>query len=95
MLVLVVYRCSGGRNRNFYFGFFLDGKIAKWWMPDDIVFVEALVYGSTGKVQKMELRHSLLRNTICPESPLDALLLKPSLACWSLSGGPTARFGLV
>ncbi|RXT49356.1 long-chain fatty acid--CoA ligase [Bradyrhizobium betae] len=35
---------------------FLEGKIAKWWMPDDIVFVEALAYGPTGKVQKMELR---------------------------------------
>jgi fatty-acyl-CoA synthase len=35
---------------------FLEGKIAKWWMPDDIVFVEALTYGATGKVQKMELR---------------------------------------
>lgn len=35
---------------------FLEGKIAKWWMPDDVVFVDALVYGATGKVQKMELR---------------------------------------
>jgi fatty-acyl-CoA synthase len=35
---------------------FLKGKIAKWWMPDDIVFVEQLTYGATGKVQKMELR---------------------------------------
>jgi len=35
---------------------FLDGKIAKWWMPDDVIFVDALTYGATGKVQKMELR---------------------------------------
>jgi len=35
---------------------FLEGKIAKWWMPDDIVFVEGLVYGATGKVQKTDLR---------------------------------------
>lgn len=35
---------------------FLEGKIARWWMPDDIVFVDALVYGATGKVQKMDLR---------------------------------------
>jgi len=35
---------------------YLDGKIAKWWMPDDVVFVEALSYGATGKIQKMELR---------------------------------------
>lgn len=35
---------------------FLEGKIARWWMPDDVIFVEALTYGATGKVQKMELR---------------------------------------
>src|SRR3954447_15141034 len=35
---------------------YLEGKIAKWWMPDDIVFVDALSYGATGKIQKMELR---------------------------------------
>jgi fatty-acyl-CoA synthase len=35
---------------------FLEGKIAKWWMPDDVIFVDALTYGATGKVQKMELR---------------------------------------
>src|SRR5262245_572816 len=35
---------------------YLEGKIAKWWMPDDVVFVDALKYGATGKIQKMELR---------------------------------------
>jgi len=25
-------------------------------MPDDVVFVDALTYGATGKIQKMELR---------------------------------------
>ncbi len=35
---------------------FYDGKIAKWWMPDDVVFVEALPLGATGKVQKNKLR---------------------------------------
>jgi 3-(methylthio)propionyl---CoA ligase len=35
---------------------FLEGKIAKWWMPDDVIFVDALSYGATGKIQKMELR---------------------------------------
>jgi len=34
----------------------LEGKIAKWWMPDDVVFIDALSYGATGKIQKMELR---------------------------------------
>jgi len=35
---------------------FLDGKIAKWWMPDDVVFVDEIPHTATGKIQKMELR---------------------------------------
>ncbi|HEY1838339.1 MAG TPA: long-chain-fatty-acid--CoA ligase [Rhizomicrobium sp.] len=35
---------------------FLDGKIAKWWMPDDVLFVDELPHGPTGKVQKNILR---------------------------------------
>jgi fatty-acyl-CoA synthase len=35
---------------------FLDGKIAKWWMPDDIIFVESLPHTSTGKLHKAVLR---------------------------------------
>ena len=37
---------------------YLDGKIAKWWMPDDVVFVDELPHGATGKVSKLELRKS-------------------------------------
>ncbi|HAJ47532.1 MAG TPA: long-chain fatty acid--CoA ligase, partial [Alphaproteobacteria bacterium] len=35
---------------------FLQGRIAKWWMPDDVVFVEAIPHTATGKIQKVELR---------------------------------------
>jgi fatty-acyl-CoA synthase len=35
---------------------FLDGKIAKWWMPDDVVFIDEIPHTATGKIQKMELR---------------------------------------
>ncbi len=35
---------------------FLDGKIAKWWMPDDVVFVEQLPHTATGKLLKTKLR---------------------------------------
>jgi len=35
---------------------YLEGKVAKWWIPDEVVFAEALSYGATGKIQKMELR---------------------------------------
>jgi acyl-CoA synthetase (AMP-forming)/AMP-acid ligase II len=33
-----------------------DGKIAKWWTPDAVEFVEELPHGATGKIQKVELR---------------------------------------
>jgi fatty-acyl-CoA synthase len=35
---------------------FLDGKIAKWWMPDDVAFVEEIPHTATGKIQKTTLR---------------------------------------
>ncbi|MFK8015046.1 MAG: long-chain-fatty-acid--CoA ligase [Gammaproteobacteria bacterium] len=35
---------------------FLKGKIAKWWMPDDVVFVDELPHTATGKIQKRDLR---------------------------------------
>lgn len=33
-----------------------DGKIAKWWTPDDVAFVEAIPLGATGKMLKTKLR---------------------------------------
>ena len=35
---------------------FMDGKIAKWWMPDDIVFVDGIPHTATGKILKTALR---------------------------------------
>ena len=35
---------------------FLEGQVAKLWLPDDVVFVDALPLGATGKVQKTVLR---------------------------------------
>ncbi|MFZ6675791.1 3-(methylthio)propionyl-CoA ligase [Undibacterium sp. Xuan67W] len=35
---------------------FYDGKIAKWWTPDDVVFIDALPLGATGKILKNKLR---------------------------------------
>ena len=33
-----------------------NGKVAKWWLPDDVVFADALPVGGTGKIQKNKLR---------------------------------------
>lgn len=38
---------------------FYEGKIAKWQIPDDVVFVDAIPLGATGKMQKMTLRQQL------------------------------------
>ena len=35
---------------------FFDGKIAKWWLPDDVAFAEAIPLGATGKMLKTKLR---------------------------------------
>ena len=38
---------------------FYEGKIAKWQIPDDVVFVDTIPLGATGKMQKMKLREQL------------------------------------
>ncbi len=35
---------------------FMAGKIAKWWLPDEVVFVEKLPHTATGKIQKTAIR---------------------------------------
>ncbi|MEL6386707.1 MAG: long-chain-fatty-acid--CoA ligase [Pseudomonadota bacterium] len=34
----------------------LEGKIAKWWTPDDVAFVDEIPLGATGKINKLKLR---------------------------------------
>ena len=43
---------------------FFDGKIAKWWTPDDVVFVDAIPLGATGKMQKNKLREQFKGHTL-------------------------------
>lgn len=35
---------------------YLAGEVAKWWLPDDVVFVDELPHTATGKVSKLKLR---------------------------------------
>ena len=35
---------------------FFEGKVASWWTPDDVVFVDELPHTATGKIKKIELR---------------------------------------
>jgi acyl-CoA synthetase (AMP-forming)/AMP-acid ligase II len=44
---------------------FYEGKIAKWWTPDDVAFIDALPIGATGKVLKNRIRESF-RDHVLP-----------------------------
>ena len=43
---------------------YLNGKIAKWWMPDDVVLVEKIPLGATGKINKLALRQQFKDYTL-------------------------------
>jgi fatty-acyl-CoA synthase len=54
-LLVVVKKPGAEATREELLAFF-EGKIAKWWTPDDVVFVDAIPLGATGKMQKNKLR---------------------------------------
>lgn len=54
-LLIVVKEAQAEVDKTAIFSY-LDGKIAKWWMPDEVVFVDEIPHTATGKIQKMELR---------------------------------------
>lgn len=45
---------------------FLTGKIAKWWLPDDVLFVDDLPHTGTGKLIKNELRQHYQNYLLTP-----------------------------
>lgn len=54
-LLLVVRREGSALTRDEMLAYF-DGKVAKWWAPDDVVFVDELPHTATGKLLKTRLR---------------------------------------
>jgi acyl-CoA synthetase (AMP-forming)/AMP-acid ligase II len=54
-LLVVVKKPGAELTRDELLKFF-EGKIAKWWTPDDVVFTDAIPLGATGKMQKNKLR---------------------------------------
>ena len=54
-LLVVVRKADGAVDKDELLAFY-DGKIAKWWTPDDVVFVDAIPLGATGKMLKAKLR---------------------------------------
>ena len=54
-LLAVVARPGAGLGKQDILDFLKD-RVVKWWLPDDIVFVEELPHTATGKVSKLQLR---------------------------------------
>ena len=54
-LLIVVKRQDVDLTREAMLAFY-DGKIARWWLPDDVVFVDELPHTATGKLSKRTLR---------------------------------------
>ena len=57
-IVVVVKKPGAELTREELLAFY-EGKTAKWQIPDDVVFVDAIPLGATGKMQKMTLRQQL------------------------------------
>ncbi|MET3612912.1 fatty-acyl-CoA synthase [Rhizobium aquaticum] len=57
-LLIVVKKEGRNPSKSDILGF-MEGKIAKWWMPDDVVFVDAIPHTATGKILKTELREQM------------------------------------
>jgi len=54
-LLLVIRREGANLTRETMLQYF-EGKVAKWWIPDDVAFVEELPHTATGKLLKIKIR---------------------------------------
>jgi 3-(methylthio)propionyl---CoA ligase len=62
--LLVVMRKPGTELTREEMLSFFEGKIAKWWTPDDVVFVDSIPLGATGKMQKNKLREQFANHKL-------------------------------
>jgi 3-(methylthio)propionyl---CoA ligase len=63
-LLVVVRRPGATLSREELLAFY-QGKVAKWWIPDDVVFADELPHTATGKLQKLRLRE-MYREYVLP-----------------------------
>jgi fatty-acyl-CoA synthase len=54
--LLIIVRNEGSNVEGPEILDFMKGKIATWWMPDDVTFVDEIPHTATGKIQKLVLR---------------------------------------
>jgi fatty-acyl-CoA synthase len=57
--LLVVVKAEGEEISKDEMLKYFEGKVANWWVPNDVVFVEELPHTATGKISKIELRKQL------------------------------------
>ena len=50
----------------------LSGKVAKWWIPDDFAFIEAVPKTSVGKFDKKVLRKQYSKGELTSETAVEA-----------------------
>ncbi|WP_258868998.1 long-chain-fatty-acid--CoA ligase [Alkalilimnicola ehrlichii] len=65
--LLVVVREAGSELDKAGVIEFLKTRVAKWWLPDDVVFVDELPHSATGKLQKAKLREEF-KDYVLPEA---------------------------
>jgi len=69
-LLVVVRKPKADLTREELLAFY-EGKVAKWWVPDDVVFVDELPHTATGKLMKTTLRERFanhLAQAVQPEA---------------------------
>lgn len=67
-LLIVSTRPGASATREQLLSFF-EGRVAKWWIPDDVVFVDAIPLGATGKIQKNRLRDRFKLHRLPTDGP--------------------------
>ncbi|MFL9960965.1 3-(methylthio)propionyl-CoA ligase [Paraburkholderia sediminicola] len=79
-LLVVVKRAGFDVTREALLAFY-EGKVPKWWIPDDVAFVDELPHTATGKLQKLKLREAF-RGHVLPSA------LDDELRCPLVRGNP-------
>ncbi len=65
--LLIIVRRDGAEVTGAQLRGFLAAKVAKWWLPDEVVFVDELPHTATGKVSKLALR-KLFADHVLPDA---------------------------
>ncbi|MGB6117044.1 MAG: long-chain-fatty-acid--CoA ligase [Mesorhizobium sp.] len=62
--LLIVVRKPGATVEKQEMLSFLNDRVARWWLPDDVVFTDDLPHTATGKLQKMKLREQFREHVL-------------------------------